>query len=231
MERSRRGQGHVRRRTPGPPPRRRVAHIRHPRVADHRSDGGLIEWVGVHTDITEQRAAEQALRDQATLLARQVHHRERAEAQLRQLNETLKPASSKRDCRTSSGRDEARPGAEDGDDRQADRRRRTRFQQSASGRVGQSAIAGQGCRGQPARRTARRQCDGGRLARVRARLAAARFGRRQALEPKVVNVTRFVQGMDDMLRRAIGEGVEIETIVGVASGTPSSTPRRSRMRC
>lgn len=40
------------------------------------------------------------------------------------------------------------------------------------------------------------------------------FGRRQALEPKVVNVTRFVQGMDDMLRRAIGEGVEIETIVG-----------------
>ena len=29
------------------------------------ADGELIEWVGVHTDITEQRAAEQALRDQA----------------------------------------------------------------------------------------------------------------------------------------------------------------------
>ncbi len=40
------------------------------------------------------------------------------------------------------------------------------------------------------------------------------FGRRQALEPKVVNVTRFVQGMDDMLRRAIGEGVEVETVFG-----------------
>ncbi len=38
------------------------------------------------------------------------------------------------------------------------------------------------------------------------------FGRRQALEPKVVNVTRFVRGMDEMLRRAIGEGIEIETI-------------------
>lgn len=39
------------------------------------------------------------------------------------------------------------------------------------------------------------------------------FGRRQALEPKVVNVTLFVRDMDDMLRRAIGEGIEIETIV------------------
>ena len=39
------------------------------------------------------------------------------------------------------------------------------------------------------------------------------FGRRQALEPKVVNISRMVNGMDDMLRRAIGEGIEVETIV------------------
>lgn len=39
------------------------------------------------------------------------------------------------------------------------------------------------------------------------------FGRRQALEPKVVNVARFVRDMDDILRRAIGEAIEIETIV------------------
>ncbi|MBP2299714.1 hybrid sensor histidine kinase/response regulator [Azospirillum picis] len=39
------------------------------------------------------------------------------------------------------------------------------------------------------------------------------FGRRQALEPKVINIGRFVTGMDDMLRRSIGEGIEIETIV------------------
>ena len=51
-----------------------------------------------------------------------------------------------------------------------------------------------------------------RGAKLAAQLLA--FGRRQALEPKVVNVTRFVRGMDDMLRRAIGEGIEIETIVG-----------------
>lgn len=40
------------------------------------------------------------------------------------------------------------------------------------------------------------------------------FGRRQALDPKVINVGRFLRDMDDMLRRSIGEAVEIETIIG-----------------
>ena len=39
------------------------------------------------------------------------------------------------------------------------------------------------------------------------------FGRRQALEPRVVNIGRLVRGMDEMLRRTIGEGVEIETVI------------------
>lgn len=39
------------------------------------------------------------------------------------------------------------------------------------------------------------------------------FGRRQPLAPKVVNLGRFVRGMDDMLRRALGDGIEIETVV------------------
>eukprot|EP01036_Dinobryon_divergens_P062161 gene62161-biopygen49105 len=39
------------------------------------------------------------------------------------------------------------------------------------------------------------------------------FGRRQPLEPKVVNVRRLIQNMDDMLRRALGEEVELETVV------------------
>jgi PAS domain S-box-containing protein len=38
------------------------------------------------------------------------------------------------------------------------------------------------------------------------------FGRRQPLEPKVINIGRFVAGMEDMLRRTIGEAIEIETI-------------------
>jgi PAS domain S-box-containing protein len=39
------------------------------------------------------------------------------------------------------------------------------------------------------------------------------FGRRQALAPKVVNLGRLIRGIDDMLRRALGEGIEIETII------------------
>jgi PAS domain S-box-containing protein len=39
------------------------------------------------------------------------------------------------------------------------------------------------------------------------------FGRRQALEPKVVNIGRAVSGMDDMLRRALGDEVQVETVV------------------
>jgi PAS domain S-box-containing protein len=39
------------------------------------------------------------------------------------------------------------------------------------------------------------------------------FGRRQALVPSVVNIRRFLRGFDDMLRRSLGEAIEVETIV------------------
>ncbi len=39
------------------------------------------------------------------------------------------------------------------------------------------------------------------------------FGRQQALSPKPVNIGRLLRGMDDMLRRALGEAVEIETVI------------------
>ncbi len=39
------------------------------------------------------------------------------------------------------------------------------------------------------------------------------FGRRQPLAPKVVNLGRLVRGLDDMLRRALGEAVEVETVI------------------
>ncbi|MFC3075098.1 PAS domain S-box protein [Shinella pollutisoli] len=38
------------------------------------------------------------------------------------------------------------------------------------------------------------------------------FGRRQALEPRVINIGRFIVNLEDLLRRTIGESVEIETI-------------------
>ena len=39
------------------------------------------------------------------------------------------------------------------------------------------------------------------------------FGRRQPLEPKVLDIGRFIKGMDDMLRRALGEEIELETVI------------------
>jgi PAS domain S-box-containing protein len=39
------------------------------------------------------------------------------------------------------------------------------------------------------------------------------FGRRQPLAPKVSHLGRLVHNVDDMLRRALGDGVEIETII------------------
>jgi PAS domain S-box-containing protein len=39
------------------------------------------------------------------------------------------------------------------------------------------------------------------------------FGRRQPLEPKVINIGRLVGGMEDLLRRSIGESIEMETVV------------------
>jgi PAS domain S-box-containing protein len=39
------------------------------------------------------------------------------------------------------------------------------------------------------------------------------FGRRQPLAPKVINVGRLIRSTDDMLRRALGESIEIETII------------------
>ncbi|KAB8038225.1 PAS domain S-box protein [Janthinobacterium aquaticum] len=48
-----------------------------------------------------------------------------------------------------------------------------------------------------------------------ARLASSllAFGRRQALEPRVLKIGRIVAGMEDMLRHTLGEPIDIETIV------------------
>ena len=50
-----------------------------------------------------------------------------------------------------------------------------------------------------------------RGAKLAAQLLA--FGRRQALEPKIVNAGRVIVGMNDLLRRALGEETEVETSI------------------
>lgn len=66
--------------------------------------------------------------------------------------------------------------------------------------------------GDPKRKYAENAVTGvTRGANLTAQLLA--FGRQQPLEPKPMNVGRLVRGMDDMLRRTLGEAIEIETII------------------
>ena len=177
-------------------------------------DGAIQQWVGVHTDITHRRAAEDALREHAALLEREVRHRKSAEDQLRQLNETL----------------EARVIAEIDERRQAEAKLAQAQKMETVGKLtggvahdfnnllqvvsGNLQLLAKDIAGndRAERRVANAMAGVSRGSKLASQLLA--FGRRQALEPKVVNATRFVRGMDDMLRRAIGEGIEIETIVG-----------------
>ena len=177
-------------------------------------NGTLLEWVGVHTDMTEQRAAEIGLIEHAAALERQVRHRQRAEEQLRQLNETL-------ENRVVSALEERRQA-------QAALAQSQKMEsvgkltggvahdfnnllQVVSGNLQLLAkdIAGNE---RAERRVANAMAGVQRGAKLASQLLA--FGRRQALEPKVVNISRFVHGMDDLLRRAIGEGIEVETVFG-----------------
>ncbi|WP_061933862.1 response regulator [Aureimonas sp. AU22] len=176
--------------------------------------GALREWVGVHTDVTDERLAQERMREHAGVLERQIRHRERAEEQLRQLNETLEQ-------RVAQAVDERRAA-----EAALNRSQRLETVGKLTGGVahdfnnllqvvsGNLQLLLKDIAGNDRAETRVRNALAGvsRGARLAAQLLA--FGRRQALEPKVVNVTRFVRGMDDMLRRAIGEGVEVETVFG-----------------
>ncbi|WP_207460772.1 response regulator [Azospirillum sp. SYSU D00513] len=144
---------------------------------------------------------------------REMRHRARAEEQLRQLNETL----------------EARVIAEIAERRHAEAALQQSQKMEAIGKLtggvahdfnnllqvvsGNLQLLTKDVAGneRAERRVANALAGVSRGAKLASQLLA--FGRRQALEPKVVNVGRFVTGMDDMLRRALGEAIEIETIV------------------
>lgn len=176
--------------------------------------GEIREWVGVHSDITHQRAAEDALREHAANLTHEVRRRERVEEQLRQLNETL----------------EARVISEIEERRQAEAKLVQSQKMETIGKLtggvahdfnnllqvvsGNLQLLAKDVAGneRAERRVANAMSGVSRGAKLASQLLA--FGRRQALEPKVVNVARFVREMDDMLRRAIGEAIEIETVFG-----------------
>lgn len=176
------------------------------------ADGEIEEWVGVHTDITEQRQAEFSLQEHANRLERQIRHRQRAEEQLRQLNESL----------------EVRIEAEIAERRQAERALQQAQKMEAIGQLtggvahdfnnllqvvqGNLQLLLKDVAGidRAERRVSNALAGVSRGAKLASQLLA--FGRRQALEPRVINISRFIAGMDDLLRRSLGEAIEIEVI-------------------
>jgi PAS domain S-box-containing protein len=183
----------------------RAADVRYiPRI---EADGSVSGFHVLAFDVSERVEREKALN-------RHIEHRERAEAQLRVLNETL----------------EARVIQEIGDRRQAEAELAQAQKMETIGKLTggvahdfnnllqvvsgnlQMLVKDVSGNDRAERRIANAMAGVSRGAKLAAQLLA--FGRRQALEPKVVNATRFVRDMDDMLRRAIGEGIEVETVVG-----------------
>jgi signal transduction histidine kinase len=54
------------------------------------------------------------------------------------------------------------------------------------------------------------QCSARRATSLTQRLSA--FSRRQTLDPKPTDVNRLVNGMEDLIRRTVGPGIEVEVI-------------------
>ncbi|MEI4487394.1 response regulator [Frigidibacter sp. MR17.14] len=178
------------------------------------ASGALVEWIGVHTDITEQREAEQLILEHARSLEAEVAQRQAAEAQLRALNETLES----RVVSEIEARHQAELALAQAQKLETIGKLTggvahdfNNLLQVVSGNLQLLArdIAGNA---RAEGRITNAMAGVARGAKLAAQLLA--FGRRQALEPKVVNIARFVRAMDDLLRRAVGEAVEVEIITG-----------------
>ncbi len=175
--------------------------------------GQISEWVGVHTDITEQRLNEAQLQAQAEDLQRQIAHRERAEDQLRRLNETL----------------EARVADEINQHRKTEQALHRSQKMESMGQLtggvahdfnnllqviaGNLQMLAKDVEGndRASQRVENALSAVARGAKLASQLLA--FGRRQPLEPRVIQPCRLLNEMDDLLRRSLGEVIEVHVIV------------------
>jgi signal transduction histidine kinase len=158
-----------------------------------RDESGQInQWIGTNTDIEDQKSAETRLAALAATLEQRVEERT---AELVQTQDVLRQSQKMEAIGNLTG-----GVAHDFNN----------LLQVISGNLQLLAkdVAGND---RAERRVANSLAGVSRGAKLANQLLA--FGRRAALEPKVVNIGRFVSGVDDMLRRAIGEGVEVETVI------------------
>ncbi|EJN08144.1 PAS domain-containing sensor histidine kinase [Herbaspirillum sp. YR522] len=162
------------------------------RAVPMRSSSGEIErWIGSNTDIEAQKVAEAALSQLAANLEQRVEERT---GELLATQETLRHSQKMEALGKLTG-----GVAHDFNN----------LLQVISGNL-QLLTRELGADARAGRRITNALAGVARGARLASQLLA--FGRRQPLEPKVLNLSRLVMGIDDMLRRALGEAIEIEIV-------------------
>ncbi len=156
------------------------------------ADGRILRWIGTNTDIEDQKLAEAGMAELNATLEYRVA--ERTEELLR-TQEALRQSQKMESIGNLAG-----GIAHD-------------FNNLLQVIGGNLQLLAAETAGMPSvERRVRNALQGvGRGANLASQLLA--FGRRQPLEPKVVNIGRLVRGMDEILRRSLGEEIELETIV------------------
>ncbi|MDO1582519.1 hybrid sensor histidine kinase/response regulator [Rhizobium oryzicola] len=155
--------------------------------------GEIVRWVGTNTDIEEQKKTESRLETLASALETRVEERT---AELQKTQEVLRQSQKMEAIGNLAG-----GIAHD-------------FNNLLQVITGNLQLLAKDLRGNDiAERRLNSALDGAsRGARLASQLLS--FGRRQPLAPKVVNLGRLVREMDHLIRRSIGEAIEIDTIVG-----------------
>jgi PAS domain S-box-containing protein len=159
-------------------------------VRDERD--AVTRWIGTNTDIDDQKTAEAALADLAATLEERVEQRT---VELAMAQDALRHSQKMEAIGNLTG-----GVAHDFNN----------LLQVISGNLQllMREVAGND---RAEKRVANAMAGVGRGSKLASQLLA--FGRRQPLEPRVVNIGRLIRGMDDLLRRTLGEAVEIETMI------------------
>ncbi|RWX78529.1 response regulator [Neorhizobium lilium] len=156
-------------------------------------DGSIQFWVATNTDIDDQKTTESRLETLATTLGHRVEERT---VELERTQEVLRQSQKMEAIGNLAG-----GIAHD-------------FNNLLQVITGNLQLLGREVAGNEVaeRRVNNALSGASRGAKLAAQLLA--FGRRQPLAPKVLNLGRLVRDMDNLLRRSLGEAIEIDTIVG-----------------
>jgi PAS domain S-box-containing protein len=154
--------------------------------------GDIKRWIGTNTDIDDQKSAETALADLAATLEQRVEART---AELLRTQDALRQSQKMEAIGNLTG-----GIAHD-------------FNNLLQVISGNLHLIAKDMTGNPKLEERLQNAIKGvtRGAKLASQLLA--FGRRQPLAPKIINVGRLIHNMDDILHRALGEAITVETII------------------